>query len=63
MSAPDTDTEKQAEKHKAPLRMGIVFPILWGVGLLAVFVLFIVFSGDSPEGADEQVETPAVVAD
>lgn len=57
MSAPDTNTEKQAEKHKAPLRMGIMFPILWGVGLLVVFVLFMVFSGDSPEGADEAVDS------
>ena len=63
MSAPDTNTDKQAEKHKAPLRMGIMLPIL------AVLVLFLVFmasqflGGDDPEGADVQVDGSGEVVD
>jgi hypothetical protein len=56
MSAPDTNTEKQKEVHKGPLRMGIAFPLLWGVGLLAIFVVVMFLRGGDPEGADEQVD-------
>lgn len=55
MSAPDTNTEKQAKAHRGPLRAGIMFPLLWGVGLLLIFVVVMVLRGSDPEGADTQV--------
>lgn len=57
MSAPDTNTEKQKEAHKGPLRMGIAFPLLWGVGLLAIFLVVMFLRGGDPEGAEERVDT------
>lgn len=56
MSAPDTNVEKQADKHKGPLR-GIAFAMMWGLGLLVLLVVFLFLSGDDPVGADEQVDS------
>lgn len=57
MSAPDTNTEKQAKAHGGALRAGIVLPLLWGVGLLLVFVVVMFLRGSEPEGAEEQVDS------
>ena len=63
MSAPDTNTEKQAEKHKAPLRMGIMLPIIAVVILFLVFAVTQFVGGDDPEGADVQVDGSGEVVD
>lgn len=56
MSAPDTNTEKQKEAHKGPLSMGIAFPLMWGVGLLLIFIVVMFLRGGDPEGAEEQID-------
>ena len=56
MSAPDTNTEKQKERHKAPLRFGIALPIIAVVALFLVFAVAMFLGGDDPEGADTQIE-------
>ena len=63
MSAPDTNTEKQAEKHKAPLRLGIMLPIIAVLILFLVFAVTMFVGGDDPEGADVQVDGSGNVVD
>ena len=63
MSAPDTNTEKQAKAHKAPLRMGIALPIIAVLVLFLVFIATQFLSGDDPEGADVQVDGSGDVVD
>ena len=55
MSAPDTNTEKQAEKHKASLG-GMAVAVGAGVVLLILLIAFVILGGDDPEGADAQVD-------
>ena len=55
MSAPDTNTEKQAEKHKAPLG-GMAIAVGGAVLLLILLIIFLIFSGNDPEGANTQVD-------
>jgi hypothetical protein len=55
MSPPDTNLETEKKRHKPALR-GIGFSILWGFVLLAIFIVWIILSGDEPEGADTQVQ-------
>ena len=57
MSAPDTNTEKQAEAHKAPIRFGIILPIVFAVGLLAVLIVVMFLRGNDPETATDQVDS------
>lgn len=49
MSAPDTNTQKQAEKHRGPLT-GMFAVILFALVLLAITVFFVVGRGGTPEG-------------
>ncbi len=63
MSAPDTDTEKQKDRHKAPLRFGIALPIIAVVALFVVFVLVMFLRGEDPVGADAQVDGSGEVVD
>ena len=56
MSAPDTDTEKQKEAHKAPLRFGIALPIIFALTLLVVLFVVVFLRGGDPEGAEERVD-------
>ena len=56
MSAPDTDTEKQEKAHRAPLRLGIMLPVLFALTLLAVLFVAMFLGGDDPEGAETQVD-------
>ena len=56
MSAPDTNTEKQTERHKAPLYGGIMLPILFAGTLLVGLVVFIFFWGNDPEGAEQVID-------
>ena len=55
MSAPDTNTEKQAEKHKASLG-GMALAVGAGVLLLILLIAFVILGGDDPEGADTQID-------
>lgn len=55
MSAPDTNTEKQKERHK-PALFGIGFSMIWGLVLLALLVIFVILWGDDPDGADAVVD-------
>ena len=54
MSPPDTNTEKQAKQHKPAL--GAIWLGLGLVALLfAAYVIYMIVSGEDPEGADTQI--------
>lgn len=55
MSAPDTNTQKQAEKHRGPLT-GMMAVVLFALVLLAVTGIVLVNRGGAPEGAAAQVD-------
>ncbi|MGR3541925.1 MAG: hypothetical protein ACU0BS_10920 [Hasllibacter sp.] len=55
MSAPDTNVEKQEERHK-PALGGIAFALIWGLVLLAGLIAFTILTGDDPVGADERID-------
>ncbi len=56
MSAPHTDIEKQAEKHRGPLR-GMFAVVLFALLLLLVLAFWVFGRGGTPEGAQTQVQT------
>ena len=62
MSAPNTNIEKQAKKHKGPL-IGMAAALIWGGVLLSALIVWTVYKGGSPEGAETQIDgrTGAVV--
>ena len=55
MSAPKTNLEKQKKRHRFPL-MGLRAVAFWSIGLLGLLALFVILTGDGPEGADEVVD-------
>ena len=55
MSAPKTNVEEQKKQHKAPL-LGMRAVVMWSLGLLVLLVLYVVFTGNEPEGADAVVD-------
>lgn len=55
MSAPKTDLEKQEKRHRGPLT-GIVGVVVFALALLLLFVGYVVWQGDSPEGAEQQID-------
>ena len=55
MSAPDTDTAKQARQHRGPLR-GMMAMVIWAVVLLVGLAIYVVSRGGAPEGAETQVD-------
>lgn len=55
MSAPDTNTEKQEDRHKAPLG-GMALAVIFAGVLLIGLVIFLIVGGNTPEGADVQVD-------
>ena len=55
MSAPDTNVEKQAEKHKGPLT-GMAAGLLFAGLLLFGLIIWVVARGGTPEGADVQID-------
>lgn len=55
MSAPKTDLEKQEKRHRGPLT-GIVGVVVFALVLLLLFVGYVVWQGDSPEGAEQQID-------
>lgn len=62
MSAPNTDPEKQKERHKAPL-LGMRAVVLWSLALLVLLIIFVTVRGNQP-GDDETMaeEDPAAIA-
>lgn len=70
MSAPNTDPEKQGEKHKTPL-VGMTMMIVWAAVLLVGLLVYLSFSGNEPgddvpideEGASEQSDMGSGGAD
>ena len=62
MSAPDTNVERQATRHK-PAMLAIVASILFAGILFAIFTGYVATDATTPVGADQQVDgrTGAVV--
>lgn len=55
MSAPDTNIDKQASRHRAPI-WGILAALAVGA-VMGVAITLTATSGDNPEGADIQVDS------
>ena len=55
MSAPDTDLDAQKRKHR-PSLVGIGLVVAFALALLAGLLVWVVANGDTPEGADVQVQ-------
>lgn len=55
MSAPDTNVEKQAKRHK-PSLVGIGAAVIFALVLLFALITFVVGTGNTPEGADVQID-------
>lgn len=55
MSAPNTNIEKQEERHK-PALIGMGAAVLWSVVLLVLLVGWVVYQGNDPEGAETQID-------
>ena len=63
MSAPDTNVEKQAEKHKTPL-LGMGSMVAFAGGLLLLLLVWLFATGNEPgEGANAVEATPSVAAE
>ncbi|MFP4274283.1 MAG: hypothetical protein ACLFRU_04590 [Paracoccaceae bacterium] len=60
MSAPKTNITKQKRRHRGPL-VGIAASVLLAFVLLVLLLGWLWLRTDGPEGAEEQVETPAPV--
>lgn len=55
MSAPDTEIEQQVKRHKSPL-IGIAISLAFAGVLFIAFLFVVAERGNSPEGAEEQIE-------
>ena len=55
MSAPDTNIEKQTDRHR-PALLGMGAAGLWAGGLLVAFLIWLVANGSTPEDEGPQVE-------
>lgn len=55
MSAPNTNIEKQARRHRGAL-WGIALAVLTAVILFVGYMTVIVDRGNEPEGADVQID-------
>lgn len=55
MSAPDTNVEREEQKHKTPL-LGIGGSILWAGVLLVGLIVWISYNGSTPEEQGVQIE-------
>lgn len=56
MSAPHTDLEKQARRHRGPLQ-GMFAVVLFALVLLAILGFWAFGRGGDPDGAEVQVQT------
>ncbi|EAR52615.1 hypothetical protein OG2516_05888 [Oceanicola granulosus HTCC2516] len=55
MSAPDTDVEKQAKRHR-PALGGMAIVLLFVALITIAFSFWIFAQGESPEGAETQID-------
>ena len=55
MSAPHTNVEKEAKRHRPPL-LGMAGVVIFALVLLALLMVWVFATGDEPEGADRQLE-------
>lgn len=55
MSAPETNVEKQEKRHK-PALIGMGAAVVWAGVLLVGLILWIVYQGNEPEGAEAQID-------
>jgi len=55
MSAPRTDLEAQERKHR-PSLLGIALAVGFALVLLAGLLIWVFATGDTPDGADVQVQ-------
>ncbi|SDI15557.1 hypothetical protein [Lutimaribacter saemankumensis] len=55
MSAPDTNVEKEEQKHK-PALLGIKGAIAFAAVLLVLFVGWVIVNGQSPETPDTRID-------
>lgn len=55
MSAPDTNIEKQKERHR-PSLAGMAIAAAFGVAMIAVLVVIVSARGEAPEGAETQID-------
>ena len=56
MSAPQTNVEKQARRHRGPI-VGITAGLIFATILLVGFLLVVVDRGGEPEGAETQIDS------
>jgi len=56
MSAPETNVEKQAKRHKGPLS-GMAGGLLFVGVLLVAFMAWTFMQADEPEGAETQIDS------
>lgn len=56
MSAPNTNLEKQARRHRGPLR-GMFAVVLFALVLLVILAFWAFGRGGVPQGADVQIQT------
>lgn len=55
MSAPNTDPEKQAKRHKGPLS-GIILVVVFAIVLLIGLAIYVTYRGNTP-GNDQPIGT------
>jgi len=55
MSAPETNIEKQQDRHK-PALFGMGAVVIWALVLLAGLIGWTVWNGQEPEGAAVQID-------
>lgn len=62
MSAPTTNIDRQASRHRAPI-WGTMAALIFGA-LMGALITFTATNADNPSGADEQIDgrTGAAVA-
>ena len=56
MSAPQTNVETQAKRHR-PALFGISSVLVYSTILLAAFLIFVTVRGGEPEGAETQIDS------
>ncbi|EAQ01040.1 hypothetical protein OB2597_00025 [Pseudooceanicola batsensis HTCC2597] len=54
MSAPTTNVERQAARHRAPI-WGMLIALIFG-GIMGAAITLTATSGDDPEGADTMID-------
>lgn len=55
MSAPNTDPKKEVKRHR-PSLVAIIGSVVLALALLLAFLTFVVERGNTPDGADTQID-------